>query len=155
MATLYHNGRICVWFFIKNSQLFFPKMPIFFRLGHFSPCFVDLGKERLSFLLYYIYPRTPKIAILNTFNPLKHRKKSRFDEKYRHRLSFWWLFLFKPMNKTRNIRRANISADHTVAINQHVCPNGPLVSLVIFDSKGVSRDILAAIFGKIEPLRLL
>ena len=52
MATLYHTREIFVWFFIKNSQIFFPKTPYFFRFGHFWGFCGDSGNVVWRFLLY-------------------------------------------------------------------------------------------------------
>jgi hypothetical protein len=46
MATLYHNAPIFVWIFIKSSQIFFPKIPVFFLFGHFGAfCVVSVKKQ--------------------------------------------------------------------------------------------------------------
>ena len=60
MATLYHKEEIFVWFFIKSSQLFFPKIPIFFRYGHHWALCVELGNVLLAFLLYLYIPTRPQ-----------------------------------------------------------------------------------------------
>ena len=155
MATLYHNREIFVWFFIKNSQIFFPKIPIFFRFGHLRCFCVDSGNVLCRFLLYLYIISSLKIVNSNTLINKSMRKKEPIWRVFAPSALFFCLFLFKSVHKAGNVCRTDISAYHSISINQHICPNRTLVSFIIFDGKGVARNVLAAILGQVEPLRLL
>ena len=81
MAILYHKRDFFVWFFIKSSQIFFPKMPCFFRFGHFRFFYVESGNAALCFLLYLYIVALRKNGKFEHFSQLKRHKKSRFDAK--------------------------------------------------------------------------
>ena len=58
-------------------------------------------------------------------------------------------------DEPRDVSGADISPDDAVAIHQHVAKNRSLVALIVGHDESVTRDVLAAVFGKIQPLPLL
>ena len=51
------------------------------------------------------------------------------------------ILLFKPMNKSGDIRRANVAANYLIPVNKHVCIYLTLVIRIISNLKGIAGDL--------------
>ena len=138
--------------FHKKFTNIFSKFDYFFPFWTFWPFSWRLRKGGVSFFTIFIYARTLQNGKFEHFSRLKQKKKEPIWRKMTPSAPSFWLFLFKSVNETRDVCRTDISAHNFVLVDQHICPNRAFVTIVIFDCKGVSRDIFASILCEIEPL---
>ena len=129
----------------SKSDYFFPFWTFWAFLWRFRKCLV-------SFFTIFIYARAMQNGKFEHFNQLEQGEKEPIWQKTMPSAPSFWLFLFESVNKSRDVRRADISTHNLVLINQHICPNRALVALLIFDCKRVARDILASILCEVESL---
>ena len=129
--------------FHKKFTNIFSKFVCFFPFWTFTLLLCPFRKCCVLFFTIFIYECALENSKFEHFDALKNKKKSRFASQID---PLFWLFLFKSVNKARNVCRANVSTDHSAPPDQHVCPNRALVALIIFDGERVASDVLSAVF---------